>query len=94
MPNQKTRANKRKKYYNGTKDSTKYDTNYSSKDSNNYIIPYYFNKDKLFYYTKENLKLDINYDLGYPINIPNKAEEVLERQYGKDWMIENKNFSY
>ena len=63
-------------------------------DSDNYIIPYYFNKDKLFYYTKENLKLDINYDLGYPINIPHKANEVLERQYGKDYMIENRNFLY
>jgi len=63
-------------------------------DSDNYIIPYYFNKDKLFYYTKENLELDINYDLGYPINIPHKANEVLERQYGKDYMIENRNFLY
>ena len=63
------------------------------KDSDNYIIPYIWNKTE-FYYTKENLELDINYDLGYPINIPHKANEVLERQYGEDWMIENKNFSY
>ncbi len=64
------------------------------KDSDNYIVPYYFNKDKLFYYTPENLELNINYDLGYKIFIPNKAEEVLERQYGKDYMIEKRNFLY
>ena len=64
------------------------------KDTDNYIVPYYFNKDKLFYYTPENLELNINYDLGFPINIPNKAEEVLERQYGKDYMIEKRNFLY
>jgi len=64
------------------------------KDSDNYIVPYYFNKDKLFYYTPENLELNINYDLGYKIFIPNKAEEVLERQYGKDYMIEDRNFLY
>ena len=63
-------------------------------DTDNYVIPYYFNKDNIFYYTKENLKLDINYDLGFPINIPHKAKEVLERQYGEDYMIENRNFSY
>jgi len=59
-----------------------------------YNIPYYLSKDRHDLYTKENLQLKINYDLGFPVNIPNKAEEVLERQYGKDWMIENKNFSY
>ena len=63
-------------------------------DTDNYVVPYYFNKDKIFHYTPENLKLDINYDLGYPINIPHKAEEVLERQYGEDWMIEDRNFLY
>lgn len=64
------------------------------KGSDNYIIPYYFTKDKLFYYTKENLKLNINYDLGFEINIPNKAEEVLERQYGGEYLIEKRDFLY
>ena len=58
-----------------------------------YNLPYIWNKTE-FYYTKENLKLDINYDLGYPINIPHKANEVLERIYGKDYMIEDRNHSY
>ena len=59
-----------------------------------YNVPYYFSKDRHDLYTKENLDLKENYDLGFKINIPNKAEEVLERQYGKDWMIENKDFKY
>ena len=59
-----------------------------------YIVPYYFSKDRYDFYTKENLDLKENYDLGFPIFIPNKAEEVLERQYGSSYMIENKNFKY
>jgi len=59
-----------------------------------YNVPYYFSKDRHDLYTKENLDLKENYDLGFKINIPNKAEEVLERQYGVDWMIENKDFKY
>jgi len=59
-----------------------------------YNVPYYFSKDRHDLYTKENLDLKENYDLGFKINIPNKAEEVLERQYGVDWMIENKEFKY
>ncbi len=58
-----------------------------------YNLPYIWNKTE-FYYTKENLELDINYDLGYPINIPHKANEVLERIYGNDYMIENRNFLF
>ena len=63
------------------------------KNEGQYNLLYIWNKTE-FYFTKENLKLDINYDLGYPINIPHKAKEVLERQYGKDYMIENRNFLY
>ena len=59
-----------------------------------YNVPYYFSKDRHDLYTKENLELNENYDLGFKIYIPNKAEEVLERQYGVDWMIENKDFKY
>ena len=59
-----------------------------------YNVPYYFSKDRHDYYTKENLELKDNYDLGFPIFIPNKADEVLMRQYGVDWIIENKHFKY
>lgn len=59
-----------------------------------YNVPYYFSKDRHDLYTKENLDLKENYDLGFKIYIPNKAEEVMERQYGVDWMIENKDFKY
>jgi len=59
-----------------------------------YNVPYYFSKDRHDYYTKENLELVENYDLDYKIYIPNKAEEVLARQYGSSYMIENKDFKY
>jgi len=63
------------------------------KNEGQYNLLYIWNKTE-FYFTKENLQLDINYDLGYPINIPHKANEVLERQYGEDYMIENRNHCY
>ena len=59
-----------------------------------YNVPYYFSKDRHDFYEKTNLDLKENYDLGFKIFIPNKAEEVLARQYGKDWIIENKHFKY
>ena len=46
------------------------------------------------YYTKDDLELTENNDLGFSVNIPNNAEEVLERQYGYDWRHPNKNFKY
>ena len=58
-----------------------------------YIVPYYFNK-KLFYYNYEELELKINYDLGFKIFVPNKAEAILERQYGSEWRIPNSNFKW
>ena len=62
--------------------------------TNNMIVPYYFNKKKIFYYTASDLELVQNEQLGFTINVPNNAEEVLERQYGTTWKIEDRKFRY
>jgi len=46
------------------------------------------------YYTEDEMKGCIDNTLGFPIRIPCNAEEVLERIYGKDWRIPNKDFRY
>ena len=63
------------------------------RDNERYVVPWYFG-GRLFYYTYDDLELVENYDLGFKIYIPNNAEEILERQYGKDWGIENKNYRW
>ena len=62
-------------------------------ENKRFLLPYYFNK-KLFYYNYDELQLNINYDLGFKIYIPNKAEAILERKYGSEWRIPNKNFKW
>ena len=54
---------------------------------------YTTNWDNL-YFTEEELELKENYDLGFKIYIPSNCEQLLERQYGKDWKIPNKDFKY
>ena len=46
------------------------------------------------YFTEDDLKPVVNHSLGFPVNIFNNAEEVLERQYGDTWRIPNANFKY
>jgi hypothetical protein len=46
------------------------------------------------YYKDEIEELDINNDLGFDIPVPKHRPRILERQYGKDWFIEDKNFMY
>jgi phosphorylcholine metabolism protein LicD len=46
------------------------------------------------YFTEDDLKPVINTDLGFPVNIFNNVEQVLERQYGDTWRIPNPNFKY
>ena len=46
------------------------------------------------YFTEDDLKPVVNHSLGFPVNIFNNAEEVLERQYGETWRIPNPNFKY
>lgn len=45
-------------------------------------------------YFEENLDLQLNYDLGFEINIPSKPEDILRRQYGEDWKTPNKDWGY
>tara|TARA_R110001592_G_scaffold72574_2_gene221554 strand:+ start:77 stop:649 length:573 start_codon:yes stop_codon:yes gene_type:complete len=47
-----------------------------------------------YYYTEEELQLIEDYTLGFKVFIPNNAEGVLERQYGKDWRVPKKDFKY
>ena len=46
------------------------------------------------YYTEDEMKGCVDNTLGFPVRIPCNAEEVLERIYGKDWRIPNKDFKY
>ena len=46
------------------------------------------------YFNEDDLKPVVNHSLGFPVNIFNNAEEVLERQYGDTWRIPNANFKY
>ena len=63
------------------------------RDNERWVIPWYFG-GRLFYYTYDDLKLVENYDLGFKIYLPNNAEQVLEREYGPDWRIENKDYRW
>tara|TARA_R110002073_G_scaffold7383_2_gene41965 strand:+ start:91 stop:693 length:603 start_codon:yes stop_codon:yes gene_type:complete len=57
------------------------------------LPPIICDKMKIPYYQSD-LELTSTNVLGFPVNIPNNAEEVLERQYGYDWRHPNKNFKY
>ena len=46
------------------------------------------------YFTEDDLKPVVNHSLGFPVNIFNNAEAILERQYGETWRIPNANFKY
>jgi len=57
------------------------------------LPPIICDKMKIPYYQSD-LELTSTNVLGFPVNIPNNAEEVLERQYGYDWRHPNINFKY
>ena len=58
-----------------------------------WVVPWYFG-GRLFYYTYDELKLVKDSTLGFDIWIPDTAELVLDREYGKDWLIENRNWRW
>ena len=58
-----------------------------------YRIPYLWNK-KEFYFTKEECKTEIDSTLGFNIRIPRNPKEVLERTYGKEFMIEQIDYQH
>jgi phosphorylcholine metabolism protein LicD len=45
-------------------------------------------------YFEDNLDIKSNYDLGFKVNIPSKAEDILKRQYGEDWKTPKKDWGY
>ena len=65
----------------------------ADEDNERYVVPWYFG-GRLFYYTYDELELVENYDLGFKIYIPNNAEDILERQYGSDWLLENRDYRW
>ena len=58
-----------------------------------YRVPYLWNK-KEFYFTKEEAMTEIDSTLGFNIRIPRKPLDVLERSYGKDFMIEQRDYQH
>ena len=67
---------------------------YGSPQKYHYCIPYWTEFKNIYYKIPEVETLQENHDLGFKIFIPKKAEDILSRQYGSDWKIENKNFLY
>ena len=63
------------------------------RDNERWVVPWYFGS-QLQYYTDDDLKLVKNSTLGFDIWIPNNHEAILERMYGPDWLIENRNFRW
>lgn len=64
------------------------------KVGDDYNIPFWTDYNGFNYKSEEVNKLVFNTDLGFPVLIPYYAENILERQYGKDWKIENPNWKY
>ena len=67
------------------------DCYYLEWDGKKYVTP---NWPKHIYLEEEILDLSGNTDLGFTVPVPNLVENVLERQYGKDWRIPDPNFKY
>lgn len=59
-----------------------------------YTVPFWYDISNIHYKLEELQDLQTNTDLGFNVTIPNHAENILERQYGKDWRIPNKDFQY
>ena len=60
-------------------------------DGKKYTVPKW---PMISFSEEEVLVLSENSDLGFSVPVPNKVENILERQYGKDWRIPNPSFSY
>ena len=75
--------------------STPYIDIFRLKDEGDIFTIPYWTKFKNHHYKLDELQdLKINDDLGYNIIIPNNVENILERLYGTNWRIENKDFKY
>ena len=58
-----------------------------------YKIPYLWNKQE-FFFTKKECETEIDSTLGFNIRIPKNPLDVLQRIYGDDFMIENREHTY
>ena len=67
------------------------DCYYLEWDGKKYTVPKW---PMISFSEEEVLDLPENTDLGFSVPVPNKVEDILERQYGKDWRIPNPSFSY
>tara|TARA_R100001015_G_C4603024_1_gene158003 strand:- start:599 stop:1273 length:675 start_codon:yes stop_codon:yes gene_type:complete len=63
-----------------------------TKEDDRYVIPYWTEYYGSFFYNNEVEPLVKNYVLGYEVNIPNNAENVLSRHFGSDWIFPNKKY--
>jgi len=64
-----------------------------------YIDVYYLTEDLRVphwnhYFNEDEMNLEENFDLGFKIYIPSNVQRILERNYGKDWRIEDANFQH
>tara|TARA_R110000787_G_scaffold159447_1_gene273246 strand:- start:259 stop:900 length:642 start_codon:yes stop_codon:yes gene_type:complete len=67
------------------------DCYYLEWDGKKYVTPKW---PTHWFKTEELMDLPENTDLGFSVPVPNNVEDILERQYGKDWRIPDPNFSY
>ena len=58
-----------------------------------YNIPYLWNKTE-FYFTKKECETQLDGTLGFNIRIPKNPLDVLQRIYGANFMIENRDHTY
>ena len=56
-----------------------------------YKIPYLWGK-KEFYFTKKECETQIDTTLGFDINIPKNPLDVLQRTYGDNFMVEDRDY--
>ena len=64
------------------------------KEDTSYHIPFWTKFNSFKYFKEEVELLQVNEDLGFPISIPNNAEDILLRQYGDTWRTPDSNFQY
>mgnify|MGYP003666592067 FL=1 len=63
------------------------------KDHDLYRIPQHWNGTE-FYFTPKEVEGQIDNTLGYEIRIPKNHKQVLERIYGSNWIVEDRDHQY
>ena len=62
-------------------------------DNDLYRIPQHWNGTE-FYFTSNEVEGEVNTALGFPIIIPKQPIQVLERIYGSNWKVEERDYQY